>query len=53
MTHHQALQDIPDTSKVSLHKNNKFNSTKWCWKWCRCTRSHFLYSLNMYRIYHN
>jgi hypothetical protein len=28
MTHHQALQDIPDTSKVSLHKNNKFNSTK-------------------------
>jgi hypothetical protein len=24
-THCQALQDFPDTSQVSLHKNNKFN----------------------------
>jgi hypothetical protein len=25
MTHHQALQDFPDTRQVSLHKNNKIN----------------------------
>jgi hypothetical protein len=26
MTHRQALQDFPDTSQVSLHKNDKINS---------------------------
>jgi hypothetical protein len=25
MTYRQALQDFPDTSEVSLHKNNKIN----------------------------
>jgi hypothetical protein len=25
MTHRQALQDFPDTSQVSLHKDNKVN----------------------------
>jgi hypothetical protein len=25
MTHRQALQDFPDTSQVSLHKNNKID----------------------------
>jgi hypothetical protein len=25
MTHRQALQGFPDTSQVSLHKNNKIN----------------------------
>jgi hypothetical protein len=25
MTHRQALQGFPDTSEVSLHKNNKIN----------------------------
>jgi hypothetical protein len=27
MTHRQALSDFPDTSQVSLHKNNKANET--------------------------
>jgi hypothetical protein len=25
ITHRQAIQDFPDTSQVSLHKNNKIN----------------------------
>jgi hypothetical protein len=25
MTNRQALQDFPDTSQISLHKNNKIN----------------------------
>jgi hypothetical protein len=35
MTHRQALQDFPDTSQVSLHKN-KINLPfqKTCWKLC-------------------
>jgi hypothetical protein len=28
MTHRQALQDFPNTSQVSLHKNNKINLPK-------------------------
>jgi hypothetical protein len=37
MTHRQALQDFPDTSQVSLHKN-KINVlfNKRCWKLCPC-----------------
>jgi hypothetical protein len=32
MTHRQALQDFPDTSQVSLHKNNKINSGPSIWQ---------------------
>jgi hypothetical protein len=28
MTHRQALQGFPDTSRVSLHKKNKINSSE-------------------------